>query len=101
MIDDNLLRGKRISLLIRNTEKEHDVRVLGGEIIKKEGDYYFINQPEGWKLTLTEEMLSRLKEVPESLKTIMLNADFAISLSMGSLPHEGSEGFEATGIKWE
>ncbi len=101
MIEDNAILGKRISLLIWNTEKENDVRVFAGEIIRPSAEYYFVNHGEGWKVTLTSEMLGRLKEVPENLKTVMLNADFAFSVSMGSLPEEGNEGFDKTGIKWE
>lgn len=100
MIDDDAIPGKRISLLIWNTEKEDDVRVLAGEIIKREAVYYFVNETEGWRVTLTEEMLGRLREVPENLKKTMLYADFAISVSMGSLPEDGREGFDNTGIKW-
>ncbi len=100
MTDDIAILGKRIALLIWNTEQEDDVRVFAGEIIKEDPVYYFINQPEQWKLRLTAELLGRLKAVPEDQKDILLDADFVISVSMGSMPGEGNEGYDNTGIKW-
>ena len=101
MIDCNLIHGKSISLVIWNSEVKNDVRIYKGEIIQKENTFYFINQNEQWQVTLTYDMLGRLKEVPENLKDMLLSADFSLSLSIGGLPDNSNEGFEPTGLKWQ
>lgn len=99
MIDHKLLTGKKIALIIWNTEDEVDVRVFPGEIIQK-GSFHFINVSEKWNITLTDEMLSRINKVSDELKEMLFNAEFAISLSLASLPDNSSEGFDPTGMKW-
>jgi len=100
MIDLNLVEGKSVSLLIWNTEKENDVQICLGEIIHKNDDFYFINKAEDYNVTLTPEMLARLREVPSELKQTLRNSDFSISLSLGNLPGELNSDYKSTGIKW-
>lgn len=100
MIDLKSTEGKSISLLIWNTEKENDVQVYVGEIIHKDDVFYFVNKVEDWQVTLTTEILKRLKEVPQELKQVLRNTDFSITLSMGNLPEELNSDFKLTGMKW-
>ena len=95
------LTKKAIALIIWNTEKEDDVHVYLGRLKFENGEACFINEEKGWRFSLDEEQLSRLRPVDDDLKETLLNADYAISLSMAVLPESGTEGFEKTGMKWE
>ena len=102
MIDFKLLKGKSISLLIWNTEVENDVRVCVGEIIQIDDEYQFFSKDKKWNITLSPEMLERLKEVPNELKKTLLYSDFGISLSLGSLPDvRNSDNYKSTGLFWQ
>src|SRR3954467_1180799 len=94
------LKDKNISLIVWNTEKENDVHVYLGKLHFENAFYYFINKEKGWRISLDEEQLSRLKPVSEDLKETLLNADYALSVSIGSLPETDSNAFEITGMKW-
>ena len=100
MSDLELLKGKSVSLLIWNTEKENDVQICLGEIIQKDDGFHFINKAEDYHVTLTPEMLTRLREVPTELKQTLRNSDFSISLSLGNLPGQLNNDYKSTGIKW-
>jgi hypothetical protein len=99
-MDYKQLKTKSIALLIWNTEKENDAHVYIGEIIKEEACFHFINKSKGWRVSLDDEKMERLKEVTEDMKEIFLGADYFISLSIAALPNDDNQGFIPTGIKW-
>lgn len=96
----NDLKDKAISIIVWNTEKENDVHVYLGCLQMELDEIYFLNEEKGWKIHLDDEQLSRLKPVDLDSKTILLNADFALSMSMSDLPQQNSQDYNATGMKW-
>jgi len=100
MIEYDFLKDKKVALLVWNTEKENDVHVYLGEIIKKEDDFYFVNAQEKWNFYLDLDKLERIKKVEDDVKEILLNADFGLSVSIASLPDKLGEDFVPTGMKW-
>ena len=98
-IDD--VKDKGVAMIVWNTQKENDVQVYLGTIQNVDGEYAFINKETGWKVSLDDEQLSRLRPVSEELKKTMLDADYAFSMRMGILPDPDDKGgFKNTGIKW-
>lgn len=54
-----------------------------------------------WMTSLDKEQLSRLKPVPDDLKELLLNADYALSMSVGDLLETGDTAdYKETGMKW-
>ena len=51
-------------------------------------------------ISLNAEQLHRLKPVSATLKSILLGADYALTMVIGSLPDDEREGYKKTGIKW-
>ena len=100
-MDYNSIKGKSVSLLIWNTQKENDAHVYLGQIVKESSGLFFINDFKGWRIGLDEEQLSRLKSVSEDMKDTFLGAEYFISLSMADLPDNNKEGFTFTGINWD
>jgi len=49
---------------------------------------------------LNSEQLNRLKPVPDSLKSVLLNADYAITMEMQLFPGSDTAGYEKTGMEW-
>ena len=94
------LKDKQVALLIWNTEKEDDAHVYVGQIIQSEAGQYFFNESMGWKLDIDDEQISRLTVVSEDMKDIFLNSDYFISLSMGIVPDDKTDGYIPTGLKW-
>jgi hypothetical protein len=95
------IEDQSIALIIWNRDKENDVHVYSGKLKYLNGTYAFVNEENGWKVSLNDEQLSRLKPVTPDLKEMLLNADYALSLNMGELPEAGNKGGEEnTGINW-
>jgi hypothetical protein len=92
---------KAISLIVWNTEKENDVTVYSGSLQTENDETFFVNEEEGWKVSLSSEQLEELRPVPDELKETLLDADYALSMSMAYLPESGRENYRATGMKWE
>jgi hypothetical protein len=84
------LKDKNITMIVRNTEQEDDVQVFLGKLRTIDGGYAFVNDEEGWKVSLDEEQLSRLRPVEDEVKEILLNADYAFSMLMSDLPQTDS-----------
>ena len=100
MDDYKFLKDKKVALLITNIEKENDVRVYLGEIVEIESELCFINKTRGWNIALDLDKFKELQEVPETLKEILLNADFYLTMTLGNLPNDSVEGFKKTGMNW-
>jgi hypothetical protein len=94
------LKDKSICLIVENAEKADDMHVYLGKLYFSNNKYQFVNQEKGWRVSLEEEHLSRLKPVKDSLKEILLNADYSLTMSMGSLPDSDVDNFQSTGMNW-
>jgi hypothetical protein len=94
------LEGKSLSLIVWNIQKDDDVNVYLGRFQMANGEIYFVNKEKGWRVSLDEEQLNRLKPVSDDLKETLLGADYALSMSMDDLPEMGTEEFKATGMNW-
>lgn len=101
MISITDLKNKKLTLVIWNAEKEDDVRVFRGEMIEGRDGLYFINELLNWNLHLDEDKISRIKEIPDDVKEMLLNADYCINLSLGKLPDEPLDEYIKTGMKWD
>jgi hypothetical protein len=89
-----------IALVVENSEKEDDVRVYPGRLIKGEDEYFFINEAQRWRVSLNADHIRRLRPVPDQLKTILLNADYFLTMTIATLPDLLHEGFRNTNLKW-
>lgn len=96
----NHLLDKKIALIVWNAADENDVRVFLGEIIHANEEFRFVNQTEHWNLHLNTDQLDSTNEVSDELKSILLDADYAISLSIEQLPTDSTDGFINTGMSW-
>lgn len=94
------LKDKCICLIIWNAEKDDDVRLYLGNYVNEGKEHYFVNKEKGWRLSLNDEQLERMQLVPEELKETLLNADYSISMTMGSLPDDETDEFISTGMNW-
>lgn len=97
----NEIIEKAIAMVVWNSEIENDVHVYLGTIRSFDGEYVFINEERGWKVSLNDEQLSRLKPVSDDLKEILLNADYSFSMTMGNIPDtDVLTNFNDTGLDW-
>jgi hypothetical protein len=94
------LVGKSISLIVWGPEKEDDVHVYLGRLHLENGYSVFINADKGWRVSLDDEQLCRLRPVPDNLKGTVLGADYALSMSMSNLPETDTEDWRPTGMNW-
>ena len=96
------IEAKSIAMIVWHAEKEDDVHVYLGKLQNVDGEYSFINEEKGWKVSLDEEQLSRLQLVSNDLKEMLLNADCALFMSMRSLPEvDDKSTYEKTGLNWD
>lgn len=93
-------KNKVVSLIVWNTEEEDDVHVYLGEIFFENNGYYFINEKNGWRVSLFEEHLVKVKPVPDDLKVTLLGAEYSLSMVMSILPDAERNGIKLTGINW-
>jgi hypothetical protein len=94
------VKDKTVALIVWNTKKEDDVHVYLGKLQEEKDEYFFVNEEKSWRVSLDNEQLNRLQPVSDDLKETLLNADYALSMSMGDLPQSNSENYKATGMKW-
>lgn len=95
------IKDKKVSLIVWNTEKEDDLHVYLGRLQMENGESHFVNVEKGWRVTLDEEQLSRLQPVSDDLKETLLNADYALSMSMGDLVESNQQDYRTTGMSWQ
>jgi hypothetical protein len=92
---------RSIALIIWNTAAENDVRVIIGRLAIENENHYFVNEQEHWRISLDEEQLGRIKPVPPELKATLLDADYAINMSLGDMEEqEAGAIYMATGNTW-
>jgi len=94
------IKSASIALVVYNANDDTDVHVYLGRMHRAGGEWYFINEERGWKISLNSEQLNRLKPVPDSLKSVLLNADYAVTMVIQSFPGSDMTGYEKTGMKW-
>ena len=95
-----VLKLKNIALIVQNADKEDDVHIYLGRLFLTGGECFFVNEKRGWEISLDSEQLNRLKPVPDTLKTMLLNADYFIPMVVQSLPDSDMQGYKNTGMKW-
>lgn len=81
------LRDSTIVLIVCNAEKKDDMHVYLGKLQVENGKHYFVNEEKGWTVSLDEEQLNQLRPVSDDLREMLLNADYALFMNMGDLPH--------------
>src|ERR1700712_5315167 len=95
------LKDKNITLIVWNADKENDVHIYLGKLLSDNGGVFFLNEERGWKLSLSEDQLSSLRPVSDDLKVTLLNADYALSMSMSGLPgNQDTNDLTPTGMQW-
>lgn len=94
------IKSKSIAVIVHNADKEDDVHVYLGRLLLTHGEYFFVNEGREWKISLNSEQLRRLKPVPDTLKSTLLGADYALTMVIGSLPDCEREGYKKTGMQW-
>jgi len=100
-LDYNFLIGKKISLVISNVQDENDVKVFLGEVIKTNEELKFVNKSKNWNVSIPISALETVKEVTADMKVMLLDAEYFISLAVGELPNESSDGYTGTGLIWK
>lgn len=95
---------KRVSLLIKyeDDEGKKDWRVYCGEIYFDQDNNPMFSSSEDYAWPLPLDFLERIKPVPAHLRSILLDADDYIPLTIGNLPQgETRNGLIKTGLKWK
>lgn len=100
MKSDKVYIDSSIALLIWNTEVENDAHVYLGRIKEIDGEFAYVNEQKGWRISLDDEKIERLRPVTAELKEMFLEADYFFSFSMAGLPDDPEQKFEFTGMKW-
>ena len=95
------LKEKAIALIVWNSEKENDVKVFLCKLQLQNNKPVLINEESGWSVSLDMEQLNKLEPVSDELRETLLNADYALSMTMGNLPESKFQQYRATGIKWD
>lgn len=99
-----VLNNRSIALLIENVEKENDVQIYYGKIVKNRTDYFFVGTNNKINVTLDIDKLNRIKKVDSEMELeipSLKNCEYFLWLTMESLPNENKEGLKDTGINWE
>lgn len=92
-------KDKLIALVVWNLDKEDDVHVYIGSLISQEADYIFKNEMKGWTVQIQADKVDSIKKVTNDLKSTLLNADYAINLTIGDMVDDQGD-FIPTGMKW-
>lgn len=95
--------GKSIALLVMGEDAhgENDWRVFKGSITRLNNDLLFVHNGTPRQFPLPDDALNRIKATDTETRSIMLDADFYVPLTIGAKP-DGSEGegMLQTGLKW-
>ena len=99
-----VLNNKSIALLIENIEKENDIKIYYGKIVKKKSDYFFVGTNNKINITLDIEKLNRIKKIDidiESKVPSLKECEYFLWLKMDSFRKENKEYLKDTGINWD
>lgn len=58
-----VFNNRSIALLIENVEKENDVKIYYGKIVKNDTDYFFVGTNNKINVTLDIDKLNRIKKL--------------------------------------
>jgi hypothetical protein len=96
------LDGKRLALLVVDSDStgETDARVYAGSCRISDGRVELDRGTGQSPIQLHDEWLARMKPVPDSVREILLGAEYFVRLSIGSLPGEGTSEYQSTGLRW-
>jgi hypothetical protein len=97
-VDFQELQGKSLAIILIG--EDEDWSVLRG-IVRVEGDALLLDHNVSDQPFLIQSAwLSRIKPTPADLRDILMNADYFMSLSLGSLPEKSDlSEYESTGLK--
>ncbi len=99
MILEKEIIGKTLSLIL--VSEEDETIVVTGTIQRNGKRLVFQNTNEGVVISMSDDVLQRIKVVTGEIRPILNDADFALTLSVGNLPDGISiEGMIPTGLKW-
>ncbi|MGN6439165.1 MAG: hypothetical protein ACTHMM_21665 [Agriterribacter sp.] len=77
---------KKIALVISNTVASGDIRVYVGKIVLNEkACYFFVSNSQQWEIEIERDIIKKLKPVQESMRGMMLGADFFFSMEITEL----------------
>ena len=99
-MNHDIIKKASVALIIWNFADEKDVKVFMGKIINEGSDWIFLNESKKWRVQLDKEQMNRIRSVDDKLKSALLGADFAISMTLTDLPDASSEDHISTGINW-
>jgi hypothetical protein len=101
-IDFATLTGKRIAIIAVGKDEKGDTEaaVWTGVGRFDQGRLY-LDREEGKSFEFPNDVLGRIKPVPDSISDIVLHAEYYITMSIGTLP-EGADPseYKDTGLKW-
>ena len=63
-----VFNNRSIALLIENVEKENDVKIYYGKIVKNDTDYFFVGTNNKINVTLDIDKLNRIKKIDSEMK---------------------------------
>lgn len=88
-----------IALVVWNLDKEDDVHVYVGQLIRNGADYFFNNDKKGWTVPIQPDKIKEIRKVTADLKETLLNADYSLNLTIGDLTDNQGQ-YIPTGMKW-
>ena len=96
----DLLVGQHLALLLMGHDEggNDDWAVLSGTIVEEAGRILF--QHEGGPLHLSDEWLARIRQCPSEVKSVLLDADVYLPLTVGTLSSKDAAILEKTNIRW-
>ncbi len=102
MINPKTVHGKKLALIgwAKDEKGEDDVSVFSG-IAKWNGTQLTLDRgDDNLEFNVPDDWLGRLKIVEDELKETLMNADYAISFSVGNLPEGKASEYILTTLKW-
>ena len=86
------ISGKRLVLVLwgKDSDGADEVSAHAGTVRKTSAGFVLERGADQPPIDLRPEWLNRVRPVPENLRSVLLDADFQIPLTVGSLP-EGAD----------
>src|SRR6187401_1326721 len=94
------LTGRQVALLLisQDAEGNDDWAVFSTTLQQGEGQAVLVHK--AGQLELSDEWLSRIKATTPQARSILLEADFFLPLTVGSISDEEAETLRKTGFQW-
>ena len=103
MFDPSTIHGRRIAMIAwaKKTDGSDDVAVFTGIAEWRGAALTLVREPPESSFVLDDECLERLKPVPDDLKTMLLDAEYQFSVTVGDLDEAADrETMLKTGLRW-